>query len=283
MTTTTARHLAGPAGATASSQRQAAQPNLLRQAATALRQAIDPAMFATEVCGIPPDPWQARVLRSDAKRVALVCSRQSGKSTTTAIKAAHTALHVPGSLVLMVAPTQRQSSEIFGKCRHFLSQCPGVPARLPSDNAMSLRLPSGSRVVALPGDNPDSVRGYSGPALVIVDEAAFCCNEILTAIMPTLAVSNGALWLLSTPNGKQGTFYDIVSAASPEWQIERIKASQCPRITADFIAEYTRTRGPHASRAEFECAFLEANGQYFCDEAISAVLSDTLPMLNVTF
>ncbi len=33
-------------------------------------------------------------------------------------------------------------------------------------------------------------------------------------------MSNGALWLLSTPNGKQGAFHDIVAAASPEWQIK---------------------------------------------------------------
>jgi hypothetical protein len=97
--------------------------------------------------------------------------------------------------------------------------------------------------------------------LVIVDEAAFCCSEILTAIMPTPAVSNGALWLLSTPNGEQGAFYDIVRAASPEWQIERVKASECQRITADFIAEYSRTRGPHAAMAEFGCAFLEFNSE----------------------
>ena len=52
--------------------------------------ALDPAALAARV-GIPPDPWQARMLRSAAPRLLLNCSRQSGKSTTTGILAAHTA------------------------------------------------------------------------------------------------------------------------------------------------------------------------------------------------
>jgi hypothetical protein len=49
-----------------------------------------------------PDPW---FLRSAAPRILLNCSRQSGKSTVTALLAAHTALYQPGALVLLLSPT----------------------------------------------------------------------------------------------------------------------------------------------------------------------------------
>ena len=51
----------------------------------------DPVAFARRL-GFDPDPWQAEMLRSDASRVLLNCSRQSGKSTTTAVLALYTPL-----------------------------------------------------------------------------------------------------------------------------------------------------------------------------------------------
>jgi hypothetical protein len=43
--------------------------------------------------GLPNlDPWQEKLLRSDSSRILLNCSRQSGKSTMTAIIALHQAL-----------------------------------------------------------------------------------------------------------------------------------------------------------------------------------------------
>ena len=71
--------------------------------------ALDPATFAASL-GIVPDPWQAAVLRSPAKRTLLLCSRQSGKSTTTAVLALHRAVYRANSLILLVSPSLRQSS-----------------------------------------------------------------------------------------------------------------------------------------------------------------------------
>lgn len=63
-----------------------------------------------------PDPWQADVLRSSSgRRLLLNCSRQSGKSTTAAALALHQAIYHPGSLVLLVSPSLRQSGELFRK------------------------------------------------------------------------------------------------------------------------------------------------------------------------
>ncbi|MFT6583629.1 MAG: hypothetical protein ACJAU6_004087 [Alphaproteobacteria bacterium] len=66
-----------------------------------LRCALDPVTFAREKLDFEPDEWQAGLLRSTDSRSLLNCSRQSGKSTTTAILALHTAYYVPGSLVLL--------------------------------------------------------------------------------------------------------------------------------------------------------------------------------------
>src|SRR5688572_28142144 len=79
-----------------------------------LAMALDPARLMV-ACGLAPDPWQAALLRSPATRLALLCSRQAGKSQTTAILALHTALYQPGSLILLLSPSLRQSQELFKK------------------------------------------------------------------------------------------------------------------------------------------------------------------------
>src|SRR5680860_1822358 len=62
-----------------------------------------------------PDSWQADVLRSDHPRILLNVARQGGKSVTVATKAVHVAVYEPGSLTLLLSPSQRQSGELFRK------------------------------------------------------------------------------------------------------------------------------------------------------------------------
>jgi hypothetical protein len=83
-----------------------------------LKLALDRVAFA-RVLGLEPDGWQEELLRSTSDRMLLNCSRQSGKSTMTAVIALHRALYHPGSLILCLAPALRQSQELFGKVLDF--------------------------------------------------------------------------------------------------------------------------------------------------------------------
>ena len=76
---------------------------------------LDPALFCIDRLGFEPDPWQSRLLRSGASQCILNCGRQVGKSTVVAALALHTCLYKPGTLVLVIAPSQRQSRELFIK------------------------------------------------------------------------------------------------------------------------------------------------------------------------
>src|SRR5207244_705251 len=166
-------------------------------------------------------PFSAR-----ARHGSFNCCRQSGKSTTTAAVALHTAVYNPG-LILLVSPSLRQSKELFAKVTGFLKDL--EPAEvLEEDNKSCCALANGARVVSLPGD-PDTLRGYSAPKLIIKDEAAFVSDAMQAALDPMLAVSKGRLIEMSSPNGKRGHFDE-------NWQhgvaVERIRiiGRECPRI-----------------------------------------------------
>src|SRR4028119_1226648 len=114
-----------------------------------LRLALDRVSFASSL-GLVPDPWQERLLRSTSPRVLLNCSRQSGKSTMSGVIALHRALYFPGPLVLCLAPSERQSKELFGKVSDSYRRLRGTPAPA-RDRRVGMRLPNGSRRAALPG------------------------------------------------------------------------------------------------------------------------------------
>ena len=140
-----------------------------------LAHALDPVAFVQDRLKFEPDPWQARLLSSGAPWILLNCCRQSGKSTTTAAVALHTALYDPG-LILLVSPSLRQSKELFAKVTGFLKDL--EPAEvLEEDNKSCCALANGARLVSLPGD-PDTLRGYSAPKLIIKDEAAFVSDAM---------------------------------------------------------------------------------------------------------
>lgn len=249
---------------------------MLEGMATDLRCALDPVAFAIERLRFTPDPWQARVMRSPAKRILLNCSRQAGKSTTTAIIGLHRAVYYPRSLVLLVSPSLRQSRELFGKVQDFLKAMDEQP-NLDEDNRLSMSLVNRSRVVALPGD-PATIRGFSAPSLLIEDEAGYVEDGLYRAIRPMLAVSAGCLILLSTPNGRRGHFFKAWESEE-DWQRIEVPASECPRISPEFLKAEHAALGKTWYEQEYECRFVETIDQLFRYDDIKRALSDEVKPL----
>ncbi len=223
--------------------------------------------------GFTPDPWQAALLHSQAQRMLLLCSRQSGKSSVAATLALRTALLRPRALVLLLSPSTRQSAELLRKALDLFNAL-GRPIRVTAESALRVELANGSRLVALPGKE-GTIRGYSEVALLVIDEAARVDDSLYKSVRPMLAVSRGRLVALSTPFGKRGWFHDEWHGDSP-WERVRVTAEQCPRITAEFLAEERRALGERWYRQEYGCEFSECIDAVFSWADIQAALSDDI-------
>ena len=240
-----------------------------------LELALDRVAFA-EALGLDPDPWQRDLLRSSSERVILNCSRQSGKSTMTAVITLHRALYHPGSLILCLAPALRQSQELFGKVLGFYRDL-GRPVSPQAERKLSLELENGSRIVTLPGTEK-TIRGFSGTALLVLDEAARVADELYFAVKPMLAVSGGALMMMSTPYGKRGVFFEEWTGAGG-WERYEVPADKCPRISEEFLEEERASLPPWVYRQEYECSFEETEDQVFTTDLIDrAVTSEVKPL-----
>jgi hypothetical protein len=240
--------------------------------ATDLRLALDRVLFAEEL-GVHPDDWQRGLLRSASTRVLLNCSRQSGKSTMAALIALHRALYYPDSLVLCLAPSLRQSQELFSKIAHFYRDL-DRPVSPQGERRLSLELQNGSRIITLPGTEK-TIRGFSGVALLLVDEAARVDDELYYAVRPMLAVSGGSLIMLSTPYGKRGVFFEEWTEGD-EWERYEIPATQCPRISPEFLEEERRSKPEWYFAQEYGCEFRETEDQLFSHDLIAAARDDDL-------
>jgi len=239
--------------------------------------AIDPVRWAESELGITLDQWQKDYLLSNHKRKCLNCCRQSGKSTVAAIKALHHAITRPGSLILLISPSLRQSSELFRKVKDLYDSLPVRPT-LEEDNRLSMALRGGSRIVSLPSSE-STIRGYSNVRLAIEDESAAVPEELNDAVDPMLAVSDGEYDLLSTPRGKKGHFYKAMQ--DPECEHYVVKAEQVPRISKQYLDRYKAKHGARMYSQEFGCEFLgERIGALWNRETIDNLRVTSAPTLT---
>jgi len=218
--------------------------------------ALNLVVFARSL-GIEPDPWQREVLLSDSRRIILNCARQTGKSTITAIMALHHAYYTPNALVLIVSHTLAQAKETFKKIKRFYAQLE-QPIPPTTDTVDRLELANKSRVISLSGQHPDSLRGFSSPTLLVIDEAAQVRDETYDeGLRPMLAASNGRIMLLSTPHGRRGFFYRAWEDEST-WFRVKISADECPRISKAFLSEEKKNKPDWLFKQEY-CNFFAAN------------------------
>jgi hypothetical protein len=233
-----------------------------------LRMAIDRVAFARSV-GIEPDDWQGDLLRSASERILLNCCRQSGKSTAAALIALHRALYHPGSLVLILAPAERQAKETFGKiAQAYLKQ--GHSVAPDSYRKLGMRLANGSRVEALPGSER-TIRGFSGVDLLVLDEAARVDDGLYFAVRPMLAVSGGALMMLSTPAGRRGVFFEEWTEGAG-WERYEVPAEECPRISGAFLEQERCSLPRRVFDQEYRCVFVETDDAVFSFEDVAGAM-----------
>jgi hypothetical protein len=236
----------------------------------AARWAADPQRFFA-AAGITADPWQVAAFQGDERRELLLCSRQSGKSTVAGARAVKVALCRPGSLTLLLSPTQRQSGELFKDKVLWFYNALNRPAAAVEESKHHLELENGSRIISLP-DSEEGIRVYAGVSLLVLDEASRISDDLYKAVRPMLAISDGALLAQSTPFGKRGWFYEAWDRG-PGWHRVKVTADECPRITPEFLAEERLEMGERWYRQEYFCSFEDDTGAVFPGECIEAMFN----------
>lgn len=243
-----------------------------------LAYSLDPVLWAREVLGYHPDPWQADLLKSRSRKIILNCSRQSGKSTTCAALGLHESIYRRPSFGLVIAPSQDQSAELMMKFDEFRSAVELPSDYLSTDTKLAVKFANGNRFVARPGSEK-TARSFSAVTLLLEDEAARVSDALYNSVRPMLAVSNGRHILMSTPFGKQNHFFKIWDQERDIWRWFEIPAEQCPRITKEFLEEEKRTN-PWFEQ-EYHCVFMESEGAIFSSDLFRSLANPSVSAMQI--
>lgn len=103
-------------------------------------------------------------------------------------------------------------------------------------------------------------------------------DEMMAAIRPTLATTNGRTVALSTLAGKRGWFY-LEYASGVGWERTLITAADCGRISQEFLDDELRLLGPHIFDQEYRCRFYDSATSVFSSDLIEAAMSDEVEPL----
>ena len=142
---------------------------------------------------------------------------------------------------------------------------------------MKVEFDNGSRVQVVPSTE-ETARGYSNVNLLICDEAARISDELYYSLRPVLAVSQGRIILLSTPNGQRGFFYKEWTQGEG-WERARVIASECPRIEPVWLEEEERHIGSYWFLQEYCCEFQDSTSAIFSTRDFDECVTDTVKPL----
>lgn len=208
------------------------------------------------------DKWQQEVLDYDGN-ITIRSGRQSGKSEVISEKAVRFAVKNVGTVTMVVAASQRQSSLLFEKIRAKVSDL-GLHDGKPTMTRIVLS--NGSKIYCMPtGRTGHFIRGFTID-LLIADEAAFIPEMVWLAITPMLAVSRqtrgfGWIILLSTPFGKGGYFFD--SFTNDDFKSWHVSSEDCVRIPASFLKRERQRMSKVDYAQEYLGEFVDEYNQFF--------------------
>lgn len=212
-----------------------------------------------------PHPKQAEFLADTHRYKVLNWGRRTGKSVAVWEKVVLEGMLRQGTYYI-IAPTYKQAKSIYWRdiCKTYKGDFmtfneQELAVTFDHLSGMEIETTSGKIIVNhdpdLPptrielkgADNPDSLRG-TGICGAVMDEYAFMNDGKYlydTIVRPALADRNGWAVFISTPNGVQNHFYDLIQSAKLD--PERY-----------FFSHATALDNPYFTKAEFE----EARHEY---------------------
>ena len=190
-------------------------------------------------------------------------SRQCGKTVFAEIMLIEY-LCKPKTFNAYISPTFAQGKKVFAELTQLLEGT-GI---IKKANAADLKIDSvfGSTLKFFSMESPVSIRGNTVSGLLVMDEAAFFPTQLsdgqdpyYNVIFPIIKARKPKVLVISTPNGRQGMYYDLyLKAYNGESGYKCLTASiyDDDLITPEEIDGLKRGYPPLAFKQEFEVEFL---------------------------
>src|SRR3990167_3228601 len=246
---------------------------------------LKPSEFAKFYVDFERFEYQREALDCTEKNVELVWSRQTGKSTITAIRALYAAIMNDEWTVLVLAPTQRQSGRLFRKIKRFIMSSAikhpelRIAEMVERETMTVIEFANGSEVIALPlGEDGGNIKGFTAN-LIIVDECGEVDKqEIWSAINPMTIMTGGGQWLIGTLKGTHSQFYKIFKSPKLyKFKLFTANYMQNPKSDKEQI-ELDKLRMPIAMwNQEYMNIPMDEYDSFFPSVLVNSIVEDYKP------
>ena len=191
-------------------------------------------------------------------------SRQCGKTIFAEIMLIEY-LCKPYTFNAYISPTFAQGKKVYSEIVQLLEST-GI---IKKANASDLKIESnyGSTLKFFSMESSTAIRGNTVSGLLVMDEAAFFPVQLpsgedpyFNVIFPIIKARKPKVLVISTPNGRQGMFYELyLKAFNGEYGYKKITASiyDDDLMKPNEIEELKKGYPPLAFRQEFEVEFLD--------------------------
>ena len=202
--------------------------------------------------------------KNDCRFLVARWSRQCGKTIFAEIMLIEY-LCKPYTFNAYISPTFAQGKKVFAE----LSQLLEGTGIIRKANAADLKIESvyGSTLKFFSMESPTSIRGNTISGILVMDEAAFFPTQLsdgsdpyYNVIFPTIKARKPKVLVISTPNGRQGCYYDLyLKAYNGEAGYYQLTATiyDDDLISSEEIEELKKGYPPLAFKQEFEVEFLD--------------------------
>lgn len=213
-------------------------------------------------------PYQKKFIADKTKKIICLKSRRIGMSEAACVIAINKATKNNRHDVYFVSRSYREAKELIRRATKWCKVFQQLGAfKEPKATATKITFNNQSRIIALPAK---AVRSRGGT--VIMDEAADIPNaeEVYQSVAPAVeADPRGQLFLISTPMGKSGLFYQVWNNdenAYSKWSRHRIDVFEAYEQGADWLPDPEKLKEDYPEttwRQEFMCEFLGSESQFF--------------------
>ena len=179
-------------------------------------------------------------VRNDKYSIA-VKSRQLGVSTVIMFYCLWFSIFSQGKKTLVVAHKRESAEEFISKLKtayEFLPEWLKPACTLYSKSTVEFDTKSSIKAMT---SNPNAARAFSA-TLFVLDEAAFIenCDEVVKAILPTVAAADAKLIAISSPNGNSDLnwfykTYTYAAATLNTWTAYNLPYTVSPVFTKDSL------------------------------------------------
>lgn len=234
-----------------------------------------------------PHPGQQAV-RSKAKRFGWLSAGRRWRKTSMAMSIA-VENAARGKKIIWAAPTYQQVRIGFDETKRAAIKVADFNV-----SRMEVTFPHNGTILYRSLDDPDNVRGYTADGVVIDECADVKPSAWYEVLRPMLIDTNGWLWAIGTPKGRNWFFQEHVAALDREdsqaWQVPTVGCEvvdgqlvrkphpmENPFVPFDEIVNLFQTMPERTFRQEILAEFTEGEGAVFRNIAACIKAPATTP------